>query len=76
MSGVTMGASKMPASAASDDPIAHPSWLTRVGAAPVRATRSGSSTTARSAMPERVRNRYRRSPIATAAAMSTTTIKW
>ena len=44
-----------PASDASMAPITQPIWLTRSGAAPLRAATSGASTTARKAMPARVR---------------------
>ena len=67
---------RIPASAASDDPRAHPSILTREGAAPYMAARSGESTTARRDTPARVRNRNSRRPTAMAAATATTVSWW
>ena len=50
-----VGAIRMPASAASDEPMAHDSIDTRFGRPPLRRTRLRSSTTARIAMPARDR---------------------
>ena len=55
MSSDTMGASRMPARPASVAPMAQLAVATQSGSAPLRAASSGSSTTARMAMPMRVR---------------------
>ncbi len=57
------GAIRIPATAASDAPIAHDIMLTRAGEAPFSAARLRSSTTARMATPMRVRfSRYQKKP--------------
>jgi hypothetical protein len=68
----TLGASRIPARAASDEPSAHDSCWMRAGDAPVMAVRSGSSTTPRIAIPMRVREKSTLSP--TATVMATTTM--
>ena len=60
----TSGARRMPASAASDEPIAHASDEARAGLAPCNAARVGLSTTARIARPMRERFRNCRRPTA------------
>ena len=62
----TSGARRIPASAASDDPIAHASEDARSGFAPCRAASVGLSTTARIDRPmrERLRNTLRPTAIA------------
>ena len=51
------GAMRMPETAARDEPMTHEAVRTRVGLSPVRASRAGSSTTARMAAPSRVRRK-------------------
>ena len=68
----TSGASRMPASAASDEPIAHASDDARSGFAPCSAASVGLSTTARIASPMRERLRNSRRP--TAIAMPSTIV--
>ena len=62
----TSGARRMPARAASDEPIAHASDEARAGFAPCKAASDGLSTTARIARPMRERLRNWRSPTAIA----------
>ena len=68
MSSDTSGASRIPARPASDAPRAQLTARTRSGSAPVSAASSGSSTTARMAMPICVRVNSRRRNAATMAA--------
>ena len=64
------GAIRMPATAASDAPIAHDSKLMRAGDAPFSAARLRSSTTARIATPVRVRfSRYQKTTAMTPATI-------
>ena len=62
------GASRMPASAASEQPSAHAKLESTDDRAPPSAARSRLSTTARIAIPMRVRNNKMRRPIASATA--------
>ncbi len=62
------GASRMPASAASEHPRAHATLESSVDRAPPRAASSRLSTTARIATPMRVRNSRMRRPMASATA--------
>ena len=69
----TVGAMRQPARAAKKKPNIHPIWATRWGLAPARATRSGSSTTARMATP--TRNHRKKYRVATATATATMTVR-
>ena len=69
---VTSGASSTPARAASEEPSAQESCETRSGLVPASAASSGSSTTARIAIPSRVLLKNSRSATATVTAVAMT----
>jgi hypothetical protein len=68
------GASRMPASAASEQPSPHEKLETISERAPIRLASPRLSTTARIETPSRVRNSRMRNPIASAIASTTVSV--